>query len=419
MAAFIFDQSNACPPQSQLLRPVARIPIDQKAERFYNPPYRSVRPKINAVKPTNMSVSRSKSPDSNPLIHALGDAIETLAITEYQFQREADMLRALRQAIPDLMLQLRADGLILNVNRWPSLDLLHTSAEILRTNVTELLPVESAQAMRRAMDCTLREQTPTICEWRLVIDHEEKQFEVRVSYLDTNQVLATVRDITAQYQALEQLRAVPRRLLNAQEAERHRLSNDLHDELGQDLTAILLSVHQAQGGTTGALRTTLETVEASLQALMRKVRRLAQDLHPATLEEFGLSIALRSLLQSATQQAALRIELSLPAENMRFSPEIERTVYRSVQEALTNIVRHAQAQRVTVDVRQQDQWLLIQIIDDGQGFDNVLARQHATYGLRSLRERVLLLNGRLEIDTAPGRGTHLTIQLPATIVSKE
>ncbi len=149
-----------------------------------------------------------------------------------------------------------------------------------------------------------------------------------------------------------------------------------------------------------------------MQALTQKVRRLAQDLHPTTLDELGLPAALNGLLDHFARQTGLRVERHWLDLKQRFSPEIEIAVYRTVQEALTNIAQHARAERATVEVGQQDDRLLIQISDDGQGFDVDAAWQADSYGLRSMRERARLLGGSLTIESAPGQGTCVHAEWP-------
>ncbi len=359
-----------------------------------------------------MPATPPPSPKSNPLIDALCQRLYAAQVTEYQFQLDAELIRAFRKAASDLVLHLHADGTVLNVLGSPALHLFHDTAQVLQRNLDELLPPEAAQAIRAAVDRTLREQKPISCECTLLVDAETKYVEARVIALRPQQARVIMRDITAHHHAVHQLRDLSRRLLNAQEDERRRLSNDLHDEIGQELTAIHLAVSRAQAGATGESYTALQTAETLLQALTQQVRRLAQDLHPTPLDELGLAAAVRGLLGRFAQQTALHVEWRLPEGPQRFAPEVELAAYRIVQEALTNVARHAQAEHVTVAVDQQDHRVLIQIADDGRGFDVEATLREGTYGLHSMRERASLLGGSLRLESAPGQGTRLSAEIP-------
>ncbi len=358
--------------------------------------------------------SPTPAPKSNPLIDALRQQLYAAQMTEYQFQQEANFIRAFRRATPDLLLQLHADGTILNINHSAEFSLFHATAEILQRPIDEVLPVEAARDLRVAMERTLRERKPAQCIWTLPLDQQERHFEVRVAYLQPDQVLAIVRDITAHQQALDRLLEVPRQLLNAQEQERRRLAHDLHDEIGQDVTAILLTLHRAQSAPAGSSPQIIEEAEAALQTLARKVRGLAQELYPATLRESGLAAALGDLLERFVQQTMLRVDGRLPDITQRYPPEVEMAAYRIVQEALTNIARHAQAHAISLTVQPQADRLLIQIADDGQGFDATTFPRTETYGLRGMHDRAELLGGQLTIETTPGHGTRLQAELPLT-----
>jgi signal transduction histidine kinase len=361
-----------------------------------------------------MSTPTDPSPESNPLIKALCQRMYAAIVTDYQFHHEASFIRAMRDSTPDLLLELRADGTVLNIKRAPEFNLFRATAEVLQHNIAELLPAAAARDLQRALDDALREQRLTRCEWTLSLDEQEHHFEVRVAYLRSDRVLAIVRDMTTERLALDQMREFPRQLLGAQEQERRRLASDLYDEIGQDLTAIILAVAHAQPGATPAAQRDLEEAETMLRALVNKIRHLAQDLHPSTLSDLGLAEALRELLARVIRQTALRVQWQLPEPLPDLSPEVEIAVYRIIQEALTNVTRHAAAQSVTVTLKAQAWRLLIHVVDDGQGFDLAALNPAESYGLNNMRERAKLLGGTFRLETTPGGGTRLEIDLPMT-----
>lgn len=361
-----------------------------------------------------MPPSSTSSPGSNPLINALCQRMYAAVVTDYQFHQEASFIRAIRDSTPDLLLELRADGTVLNIKRAPEFNLFRATAEVLQHNIADLLPATAARDLQRALEDALCDQRLTRCEWTLSLDEQEHHFEVRVAYLRSDRVLAIVRDMTTERQALDQLREFPRQLLDAQEQERGRLARDLHDEIGQDLTAIILAVARAQSGATSAAQRDLAEAKTMLETLSRQIRHLAHELQPSILQDFGLTEALSELMGRFTRQTALCVKWQLPDATVRFSPEVEMAAYRIVQEALTNAARHAAAQAVMVSVKAQPDRVLIQVVDDGQGFDVTVINPAESHGLSNMRERARLLGGTFRLETAPSRGTRLNVELPLT-----
>jgi signal transduction histidine kinase len=199
-------------------------------------------------------------------------------------------------------------------------------------------------------------------------------------------------------------------ILRAQEAERKRLARELHDETGQALTAILLALGTVRDATPDELERTLEGVRQMAVSALEDVRQLAFDLRPKALDDFGLAAALERLAERIRTQAEIHIdvEVSLPG---RLEAEVETTAYRIVQEALTNIVKHAGARRVAIVLAQRGGTLSVIVEDDGNGFDGRMQRDGG-FGLVAMRERLALIDGRLEIESAAGAGTTLRSTIP-------
>jgi signal transduction histidine kinase len=337
------------------------------------------------------------SPHSNPLINAFCRQLHAAQVLEYQFQQEADFIRAFRDTTPDLLLQLRADGTVLNINHAPEFTLFPVTAEILQRNIDELLSPEPARILRVAMDDALREQKPAHCEWTLPLDGQDHQFEVRVAYLRSHQVLAIVRDVTEQHDLLQQREAVSIRLLALQEDERGRIAHDLHDEVGQTLTAPcwLEPCHPHRRSHPPGMY----DLRATLQELTRYVRNLALELRPAILDDMGLGPALVSMAQRYQVQTHIHVSVFLWGIDRRFTREVETAAYRIIQEALTNVARYAQVKQASVKLKVEDQVLRIEIEDHGVGFEvQRILREKETHGLRSMREQALLLHGTFRMN---------------------
>lgn len=213
-------------------------------------------------------------------------------------------------------------------------------------------------------------------------------------------------------QALERyairLQSLSQRLVDVQEEERRHLARELHDEIGQLLTSLKFAI---EGGASEAERLA-EARELIADALAR-VRTLASDLRPALLDHLGLVPALRSLIARYTAGTGVRVSFNGAGLGRRFAARVETAAYRIVQEALTNVARHARVDEAAVRVWVDADRLQVQVEDEGVGFDadTALAGGHSS-GLPGMQERVMLLGGRLAVESVPGGGTHLMAELP-------
>jgi PAS domain S-box-containing protein len=229
-------------------------------------------------------------------------------------------------------------------------------------------------------------------------------------------LVGAAQDITEAKEAEEKLReyarhmqSLSRRLLEAQEAERRRLAGELHDEIGQVLTAVHLSVQMVRTQCDSEAAPYLDEASAVVARAIGQVRQLSLDLRPSMLDDLGLATALRWYANRLTTAAGLALEFEDGVGGPRLPAAVETAGFRVGQEALTNIARHAQARQVWVELRQEDGLFCLMVRDDGVGFDVAQARKRAahggSYGLLGMQERVDLLGGRFEIESAPGRGT--------------
>lgn len=207
------------------------------------------------------------------------------------------------------------------------------------------------------------------------------------------------------------------RLLSAQEDERRRIAADLHDGLGQNLTTILLRLSViADSATTDAVRENAAALREIASASLNEIRELVRETRPPALDDLGLAAALERQLADVAAATGITVRLSWPdGEGLRFAPEIETAVYRVVQEAVTNAVRHAAAGRIDVTLAATDAALTATVRDDGQGFDVRAALQPARqpFGLLGMRERVAACGGSVDVTSEPGRGTVVEARIPS------
>jgi signal transduction histidine kinase len=207
-------------------------------------------------------------------------------------------------------------------------------------------------------------------------------------------------------------RDVVGRVVSAQEQERKRLARELHDETGQALTSILLGLKPLEEAVTSEEgRDALVSLRKLVVSTLQDVRRLAVELRPSALDDFGLGPAVERLAATFREQTGLRVDLESNVGDTRLPSEVETVVYRIVQEALTNVVKHSGATTVSILLTTKDGTLTAVVEDDGAGFDPRSARDSGL-GLVGMRERVSLVGGRLRVESAADLGTTLIAEVP-------
>jgi signal transduction histidine kinase len=206
-------------------------------------------------------------------------------------------------------------------------------------------------------------------------------------------------------------REAMRKVVDAQELERTRLARELHDETGQALTSILLGLRGLERTVrSGEGRERVAAVRELVVSTLQDVRRLAVELRPAALDDFGLGPALQRLVDNHRQDRETRVDIEIRLGEERLPADVETTMYRIVQEALTNIAKHAGATSVSVLVTRKEDTAVVVVEDDGGGFD--AAGTTAGLGLSGMRERVALVGGRFRLETSPGTGTTIAAEVP-------
>jgi signal transduction histidine kinase len=215
-----------------------------------------------------------------------------------------------------------------------------------------------------------------------------------------------------------ELQRLSARLLSAHEDERRTIARELHDEIGQALAAIKveLAVAQSPPATAGAPPHSLEIARSIADGVLQSVRDLSHLLHPSLLDDLGLGAAVERYARDFERRHAMPVEVLSEGIHRRLAPETETAAYRIVQEALTNVARHSHATRCTVRLVPQGEALLVAVEDNGIGFDPDVRRRDGGsggLGLIGIRERALELGGTIHLDSATGRGTRLTVLLPA------
>lgn len=206
--------------------------------------------------------------------------------------------------------------------------------------------------------------------------------------------------------------------ISAQEAERKRLARELHDETGQSLTSILLRLKALQTETDPeVIHDRLNGLRYLTSQTLEDVRRLALDLRPMALDDLGLVPAIRWYVRQCAERNGIEIKFSVANTLPRLPADLEIVLYRAVQEGLTNIIRHAQAQHANVSLEQSGSAVWLRVSDDGKGI-RLDSNGRGGMGLEGMRERVMLAGGKFRLDSAPGAGTQIVIELPVGAESK-
>jgi len=256
-------------------------------------------------------------------------------------------------------------------------------------------------------------------------DGEEFPIEASISQVtEHGQRFFTVilRDVTERVRREEDLRRSRDEIQQlalaastAREQEKSRIARELHDELGQALTMMRMDVAWCKANLAGAAPNAaakLDRMENLLKTTVAAARRIASDLRPLMLDDLGLAPALEWLVQNMSQRTGLACDFSIDDPAIALPPTHSTAVFRIVQEALTNIAKHARGSHAAVAIRRSGEALEITIRDDGVGFPTDDPRKPESFGLLGLRERVSLLRGTASIQSAPGAGTTIVVTLP-------
>ena len=235
-------------------------------------------------------------------------------------------------------------------------------------------------------------------------------------------LFGTVLDITEQKNAElqirtynEQLRLLTAHLQGIREEERTRIGREIHDELGQQLTAIKMDVAWIDKNTSDkkeAITSKIKNIIGLLDGSNQSVRKILSELRPATLDNYGLPEAMEWHIKQFTDSAHIPVKLTISEPDLKLQEDIATNIFRIFQESLTNIMRYARAKEVIISLNVIDNTIKMNIEDNGVGFDMDTLLNKKTFGILGMRERVRSLDGQFEIDSAPGKGTKISISLP-------
>ena len=327
--------------------------------------------------------------------------------------------RAVFDAAPDGIVLVGPDGTILDVNPCALRMFGYERDEMVGRSVELLVP---SDLQRRHLDHRQRYmETPRARPMGAGLElrgrrKDGSEFPVEISLSPVTEgeggyVISIVRDLTER----RALQAFGASAVRAAENERQRIARELHDDTAQRLAGLMLMLKVA--GTTEDAKEReerIDRVREEIGAAADAVRRIARGLRPPVLDEVGLTVALESLVRSLGQTHGLEIDLAMERPVKRLGADSELAMYRIVQEALSNAIRHSGASRVAVSLHAEDHILRAEVEDDGRWFatERPFSDEGQGLGLVGMRERARHAGGTLEIDSAPGSGTRVRVTLP-------
>ena len=227
-----------------------------------------------------------------------------------------------------------------------------------------------------------------------------------------------LRDITAQKRAEEELRGASRRIIEAQEAERLRVARELHDCISQTIATARMSLSKVADllGESPAAATILGRCDRLLAQALEDNRRIAHNLRPRELDEFGLTVACRELCKALRRRARLQVKYQIAEIGRPLAPLTELNLFRIAQEAMANVENHARAKTVWLGIYLKNDSLVLRVRDDGRGFAPGTGRKRKTkghgLGLANIRERAAALGASCEVASVPKKGTTITVRVP-------
>jgi signal transduction histidine kinase len=360
-------------------------------------------------------------------------AVTLLFLSAVMCERDdsAQRNRAMLRANPDLVFLMSRDGVYLDYHARSHSELLLAPNFFLGRNVRDVLPPDLAEEVLRCLKQTTETDEPQVLEYSMMLHGEESHYEARMIAMEGDKALSIVRNVTDRQKASlalresqeklhhshRQIRGLLGRLIDVQEAERRRISRELHDDLNQKIATLSIGISRLKRRlplTDEELVEELDELREHTNRLTNEIRRLSHQLHPAVLEHLGLVTALESYIGGFKDEEQIDVSLIAELGGARVPFQTSICIYRVAIEALRNVSRHSGATSATISLKRINGLLELQVSDSGKGFDVEKLHKEGGLGLVSIEERLRLLQGTCEINSSPQKGTTLVARVPLT-----
>jgi PAS domain S-box-containing protein len=335
--------------------------------------------------------------------------------------------RAIMHAALDGIITIDNQGRMIELNAAAEKIFAHNRAKLIGENVMEVVPPSFRPWFQNGLtNCFVGEKGPTqgsrieMPALRADGSRFSAEFTItRIKLAGRPMFTLYIRDISQHKRAEAELRAFPQRIIKAQEAERSRIARELHDGINQLIASVKMRLSKVESSLPElkpAAREILARCDRLLVKVLEENRRIAHNLRPTDLDNLGLAAACNSFCNEIQSRTGLEVQCRVDAPATRLPPVTELHLFRIMQEAVTNIEKHAQAKVVKLQMKSEGDWMVFKIQDDGCGFDpkNSKARKTKGHGLglTNMRERALSLGGTYDLKSVPGKGTTVTVRVP-------
>ena len=344
-------------------------------------------------------------------------------------RQNSEQNRAMLRAIPDMVFLMNDEGVYLDYHAREPGELVVSPAAFLGRNVRDVLPEALADKIIECLQRSRGSDSAQILEYSLSMNGSERDYEARLIGMEEGKTLTIVRDVTDKQLAAKalaesraklhnshnQIRALLRRIIDAQESERRKLSRELHDDLSQKIATLSVSISRVKKKVPVSeeqLIAGLDDLREETNRLTSDIRRLSHQLHPAVLEHVGLVAALESYIQGFRSEEQIEVTLNTELGDKKVPFQTSICIYRVAVEALRNVARHSGASAAQVSLKAFDNAIELEVSDTGKGFNVELARKGDGLGLVSIEERLRLLRGSCEIRSTSQTGTQVVARVP-------
>jgi len=335
--------------------------------------------------------------------------------------------KAFLRAMPDLVFLMSKDGVYLDYHASNKDELFVPPEQFLGKNLRDILPPEMAEGFFKLFEQALTTNEPAVVEYTLPINGENRTYEARIVVCDHDKLLSICRDITSRARAEEAIqgqqlaleardqdvRNLVGRLIVSQEAERARIARDLHDDVGQRLALLSIDLDNLAAGTRKSPQwsASFQKIKNRVAELSKELHVLSRQLHPSKIETLGLVSAIDICCREVSAQHKLMVKFTHQQVPADVPGDVALSLYRIVQEALHNVVKHSGAALAEVRLAPSGDDLELLIADKGRGFK---PGSHEGLGLVSMKERAHFLRGRIAIQSTPSGGTRIRVRVPLT-----